>query len=116
MPTQPIYGIPSVIPCSDSGALLALETLISSLSAVVDQCYPATKITPNVAYVTLHPTVSAPIFVRLLWKKGHPGMVFNASLEHCYQLMDLYYSLGILEWQPIDPVLVSLFAKKGVTV
>jgi hypothetical protein len=53
-------------------------------------------------------TVSPPMMVRLRWRRTFSGE-FVASLTQCYQLNDIYLSLGLDDWQIHDPTLVEYF-------
>jgi hypothetical protein len=118
MSTLAIYGNLPVQACSNIRTdLRALEALILTLTTVVSQAYPRITITAggqHVANMSVTTSVSAPIYIRLIWKKQHPGTQFLATLSQCYQLEDTYLSFGITDWQSIDPLLVQQFDKNGI--
>jgi len=123
MPTPvSIYGYKPPIPCIDKielNTIRELETLIKLLSSTLDDIYPNIDISipqRNVATVSVAPSVSAAQFVRLKWISLNVGTLFTASLAQCYELVEIYSSIGITDWQANDPRLVEFFAANGVTV
>jgi hypothetical protein len=89
----------------------ALGVFIDTLLQVIEICFPTITIsTSNKFKATMRTkmTVSPAMMVRLRWRKTFPD-VFTASLTQCYQLKDIYLSLGMEEWQVHDPTLVEYF-------
>jgi len=113
-----INGTPSVrYSSSIASELLALETLILTLSNVVRQAYPSITINAggsHIANMNVLPSINAPLYVRLLWKKQHPDVKYMATLDQCYQLEDNYLSFGIFNWRTLDPLLAQQFLQNGV--
>ena len=123
MPTPvSIYGYKPPTPCIDKielNAIRELENLIGLLSTTLDDIYPNIDISIpqlRVAPVTVAPSVSSPQFVRLKWVSLNAGTLFTASLAQCNELVEIYSSIGVTDWQANDPKLVGFFAANGVTV
>ena len=117
-----IYGYKPPTPCIDKielNAIRELETLIGLLSNTLDDIYPNIDVSipqQSVAKVASTPSVSSPQFVRLKWISLNVGTLFTASLAQCYELVEIYSSVGVTDWQANDPRLVGFFAANGVTV
>ena len=121
MPTPiPIYGYKPQKPCNDLidlNAIIALETLIVTLSDTIEEIYPnISLVSPDVATMSLNPSISPAQFVRLKWISRNEGIIFTASLEQCYELAELYLSIGVTNWKDTDSKLVSFFAINGINL
>jgi len=111
MNSPPIYGYRNTGNCDDTAYMKALEVFIDTLLIVIEQCFPTIKITAGnkfKASMATRMTVSPPMMVRLRWRRTFSGE-FVASLTQCYQLKDIYLSLGLDDWQIHDPTLVEYF-------
>ena len=99
-----IYGISArknaQAPCTQDycGTLPTLTdfyTLLESVRRVVDELFPAARAqAPYVARMAARGMVPVPIFVRLLWRTRHKGVVFTASQVQLIQLRDMYLECG----------------------
>ena len=105
--TDPCVCLPGFDPLE---SLRLLDDFISLLIYAMTKFYVSSAVkAPLSAKMTVRGRMPFKVYVRVLWGKQNPGVIFNAYAEkHINQLKDIYLSFGmdwrndkfLVEWVP----------------
>jgi len=108
-----IYGVDEVKVCYTTDTCLTNELLAAFLDmtvyvkAVVNELFPATIVPATfVSKMGAIGGIPASYFVRLVWRKRHPGEIFFGSPIQVGQIRDIYLEYNLA----INPLKDQLFA------
>ena len=88
-------------------ALIDLELLTEAIRNVVDEFFPAAKITARlVGNMSATTGVSPILFVRMYWAKFHPNQKFKNTEYEQLELIDIYLKFPPLDWR--DDYLITV--------
>jgi hypothetical protein len=110
---RPIYGKRcDVIPdtcVEDSVYLETLSTLVETIRQVVGEFFPKwVGYAQVIGELGATSMVPAPIFVRFVWAKTHPGVKYTNSEYQQFELIDIYLQNPPLNWKDDAYITVTL--------